>query len=243
MMSLHVICPGCLKRFQVSARFAGRQGPCPNCGPILTIPKESVTMHGADETESEKAKKRKLALRPISHLDLELDPIRAGRYALGVLGVLLLAFLLGCIPMGTVLRSFLGVLGLCLVAFPLTLFGYKVIRDQEQIFFLTGEDLYRRAGIVAAGYVILWLGFEVFLTAIPAGAFVSVLYFTAFAVLATLLVHPLLEMEMWNAFLHCCIFCFAVVLLRFFIGFGWFWASSGMVRYTVAPPPPFLPGM
>jgi hypothetical protein len=81
------------------------------------------------------------------------------------------------------------------------------------------------------------------LTAIPAGAFVSMLYFTAFAALATLLVHPLLEMETQNAFLHYCVFCFAVVLLRFLIGFGWFWTSSGMIRYTAAPPAPFLPGM
>jgi hypothetical protein len=242
-MPLHVICPGCLKRFQVNVRFAGRQGPCPNCGTILTVPAESVKLHDTDTTEPDKTKKQNRRSRPIPHIDLAFDPIQAKYYALAVFGVLLLAFLLGCIPMYAAFRSFLGIVGLCLVAFPLTLFGYQTIRDQDQIFFLTGEELYRRAGIVAAGYVILWLGLECFLSATQAFGIVSGLYAAVFAALATLLVHPLLEMEMRIAFLHYCVFGFAVVLLRFLMGFGWLGAANELIRYSTAPPPPFLPGM
>jgi len=242
-MSLHVICPGCLKRFQVSVRFAGMQGPCPNCGTVISIPTESVKMHGEDEAVVKKDSKRRTLLRPFPRLDVDFDPAQAGRYAWGVLGVLLLAFLLGCIPMPSVLRSLIGMIGLCLIAFPLTLFGYRVMLDREQIFALSGEELYRRVGIVAAGYVILWLGFEYFLTATQADVFVSGLYFVAFALLATLLAHPLLELKTWDAFLHYCLFGISVAWFRFLIGLGWFWKSSELIRYSTAPPPPLLPGM
>ena len=225
-MPIHVICPGCMKRFQVGARFAGMKGPCPNCGTVITIPTESLKLD--------------VPPRAISRFDIEFDPALAGRCALGVLGVLLLAFALGCIPMYYVLRSFLGISGLCLIVFPLVLFGYQTLRDREQIFAFTGEDLYRRAGIAAAGYVVCWLGFEYCLAVTQAGIYISWFYFAAFAGLAALLAHPLLAMEIGDALLHYCLFGFSVIVLRFLIGFGWFWTSSESFRNSTAP---LLPGM
>ena len=242
-MSLHVICPGCLKRFQVGARFAGMKGPCPNCGTIISIPHESVKLPDADETKSGKETKRNVSLSVIPRYDWEFDPALAGLYALGVLGVLLLAFLFGCIPMYGVLRSLFGTFGLCLIAFPLTLFGYQTLRDREQIFAFTGEELYRRAALAAAGYVILWLTLESVLMATRADVYVSGFYFTAFAGLATLFAVPILVMRMQDAFLHYCIFGFSVILVRYLMGLGWLWESGGLVRYSTAPPPPLLPGM
>jgi hypothetical protein len=145
--------------------------------------------------------------------------------------------------MWDIFRSFLGVLGLCLIAFPLVLFGYHALRNRDTMFAYTGEDLYRRAGIVAAGYVVLWLCFECLLATVRASAFVSCLYFAAFAVLATLLAYPFLDLKLRDSFLHFCTFALPVMVLRFLIGFGWFWQSSELIRRTAAPPPPFLPGM
>ena len=241
-MSLHVICPSCLKRFRVGVRFAGMKGPCPNCGTIISIPKESVKLQDADGAEQEKAGQRDIS-RAIPRLDMEFAPVLAGRYTLGVLGVLLLTFLLGWVPMYDFLRSFIGVLGLCLIAFPLTLFGYQALRDREQIFAFTGEELYRRAALTAAGYAILWLVFEYFLAATKADIFVSWFYFAAIASLAMVMTIPILVMKAQDAFLHYCVFGFSIILFRFLIGLGWFWESSEFIRHSTAPPPPFLPGM
>ena len=241
-MSLHVICPGCLKRFQVSVRFAGMKGPCPNCSTVISIPKESVKLPDTDDTKSGKEKKRNIA-RAIPRFDMEFDPVMAGKYALGVLGVLLLVFILGCMPLSDFLRSLIGTLGLCLIAFPLTLFGYQAVRDRELIFAFAGEELYRRTAIAAAGYVILWVILEYFLVATRADVVVSWLYFTALTGLATVLVIPVLAMRVQDAFLHYCIFGFSAILLRFLLGLGWFWESGGLVRFSAAPPPPILPGM
>ena len=241
-MSLHVICPGCLKGFQVGVRFAGMKGPCPKCGTIIEIPKESVKIQGAEETQPGKGKQRSRT-RVIPRVDMEFNPVWVRCCALGVLGVLLLTFLVGCIPMYDILRALLGTLGLCLIAFPLTLFGYHTLRDREQMFAFTGEELFRRAGMVAAGYVMLWVIMEYFLAATRADVFVSWLYFAAFAGLATMLVVPVLALRAQNAFLHYCLFGFSVILCRFLLGLGWFWTTSESIRYSTAPPPPLLPGM
>jgi len=229
-MLVNVVCPGCLKRFRVSARFAGKKGPCPKCGTTMLIPVDVIEI-------------RKEKNSPIQRQDLVFEPIQIKYSALGVLGILLLTFLFGCIPMYDTLRAVLGILGLCAVAFPLALFGYHVLRDRDELFSFSGEELYRRVGIVSAGYILLWLGFESFLAAIRAEVIISCLYFAAFAVLATLLVCPILEFKLPDAFLHYCTFAFAVIFLRFLLGLGWFWSSSGLVQHSAAPPPPLLPGM
>lgn len=242
-MSLHVICPGCLKRFQVGERFAGMKGPCPKCGTLIEIPTESVKFQDSDNSQPEIIKKPDVA-RVIPRLHLEFCSVWIKRYALGVLGVLLLTFLLACIPMYDVLRSLIGILGLCLIAFPLVLFGYQTMRDRELIFAFTGEELYLRAGIVAAGYVILWLILEHLLVAIRGGdVFVSWFYFVACAGLATSLTVLTLAMRAQNAFLHYCLFGFSVILCRFLFGLGWFWESGKLTGHSTAPPQPFLPGM
>lgn len=201
-------------------------------------------MHGDEEVKTAKKNKPPVVSRPIPRLDIEINPDQAKHHLLGISGVLLLAFLVGWLPIGAGVRSFLGMLGLGLAAFPLSLYGYHFTRDRDEMFAFTGEELYRRAGIVAAGYVFLWFGFEYCLSVTQANAFVSWLYFAAFAVLAASLAHPVLALKMMDALLHYCFFSFSIVLLRFFIGFGWFWIDSGLIRYsTVAPPPPLLPGM
>ena len=53
-MPINVTCPGCLKRFSVADKFAGKQGPCPKCKKIITIPKkeDQVVIHAPDHSEA-----------------------------------------------------------------------------------------------------------------------------------------------------------------------------------------------
>ena len=50
-MPIAVVCSSCKARFQVSEKFAGKQGPCPKCKSIITIPKveEQVQIHAPEE--------------------------------------------------------------------------------------------------------------------------------------------------------------------------------------------------
>ena len=49
-MSIRVTFPGCLKRFNVSEKFAGKKGPCPKCKKTIEIPEkdEEVVIHEAE---------------------------------------------------------------------------------------------------------------------------------------------------------------------------------------------------
>ena len=53
-MPIQVTCPGCLKRFSVADKFAGKKGPCPKCKQIITIPKkeDEVIIHAPDHSEA-----------------------------------------------------------------------------------------------------------------------------------------------------------------------------------------------
>src|SRR3954471_19717276 len=53
-MPIPVTCPGCLKRFSVADKFAGKQGPCPNCKKTITIPKleDQVVIHAPEHSEA-----------------------------------------------------------------------------------------------------------------------------------------------------------------------------------------------
>ena len=50
-MPITIVCPGCHGRFSVSEKFAGKQGPCPKCKKVISIPKasEEVKIHVPDD--------------------------------------------------------------------------------------------------------------------------------------------------------------------------------------------------
>ncbi|MGL4594000.1 MAG: hypothetical protein ACRCUY_04635 [Thermoguttaceae bacterium] len=221
-MAIHVICPGCMKRFQVSDRFAGQTGPCPNCNSVITIPKASVTIHGGEEFASGgKTSSGKLLLKPISRLNVDFDPVRAGWYTLATLVFLLLTYFVGTFSMSLAIRDTIGVIGVILVAFPLSFFGYFVMREVETLFIPTGMDLYQLIGRCAIAYVAIWILFETFAWYMSAN-FISIWIFLGiFVIFASLASHALLDIEFDKAFFHALIFFFALIILRAAFGLGW----------------------
>ncbi|MDR1964691.1 MAG: hypothetical protein LBQ50_13010 [Planctomycetaceae bacterium] len=228
----------------MSDRFAGAKGPCPNCNTVINIPKAAVKIHGAEEFEQGgKTVTGKLILKPISRLEMDFDPIYAGFCALAVLLVYGFTWLLGVMVTSTGTRDVIGGIGVFFIAFPLSLFGYQVLRDREQLFMLTGSDLYRKTGMSAVVYAVLWILFEILIWYMSADFFFVWIYFAAFACLAMLATHAVLDINLGSSLLHYLIFFVAVLILRGTLGVGWLWIASETVRKTSAPPPPFLPGM
>ena len=246
-MAINVVCPGCLKRFQVSDRFAGMKGPCPNCNTVINIPKAQVKIHGTEEFEQGgRTATGKLILKPIDRIDMDFNPTHAGLFALGALAVFLGAVLLGSLSLSTSALDWIGVLGVFCVAFPLSLFGYLVLRDREALFILTGLDLYKQIGICALVYATLWVLFESVAWYMRADEIFIWLYFAAFAFLSMLATHAVLDLNLAGALLHYLIFFVPVLILRGVMGLGWLWnVTAEMMRPagSSAPPPPILPGM
>jgi hypothetical protein len=243
-MAINVVCSGCLKRFQVSDRFAGAKGPCPNCNTVINIPKAAVKIHGAEEfVQGGKTATGKLILKPISRLDMNFDPFYAGFWTLGFLVVYVLTWILGSAVTSIATRDLLGGFGIFFLSFPFSLFGYQVLRDREQLLMLTGFDLYRKTAICAIVYAILWIFFEMFIWLMNANLIFVWIYFAAFACMAMLITHAVLDIDVGNSLLHYLIFFVTVLIFRGTLGLGWLWIATETIRKTNAPPPPLLPGM
>lgn len=238
-MAINVVCPGCLKRFQVSDRFAGMKGPCPNCNTVILIPKGEVKIHGAEDFEQGgKTASGKLILKPIDRLDMNFNPVQAGVFALGAVAVFAVAAMLGNMVLSEGTRNMIGLVGVFLVAFPLALFGYQVLRDREELFVLTGWDLYQKVGLCALAYAVLWILFELFIWYMNANSIFVWVSFAALAVSGMLAAHAILDIESDKSFLHGLIFFVTVILLRGLMNLGWLWIVAERVRPGALPPPP-----
>jgi hypothetical protein len=234
-----------MTRFKVSDQFAGMKGPCPNCKTIINIPKSSVKIHGADEIDTKgkntggKNSAGRQTLKPISRLDFGFDIKETKKYVLITLGFLLFTFLIGLlVPRGLIL-NILGTIGLCVIVFPISLFGYQLLRDREELFMLTGVDLYKTTGTCAVMYAIVWFTFEIFIRYMSTDYIFIWVYFSVFAIFAILLAHAILDINFSNSILHFLIFFFIVLILRGISNIGWLWNAVTIVKDTS----PLLPGM
>ena len=73
-MPIQVTCPGCLKRFTVNDKFAGKSGPCPSCRKVIKIPdkSEEVVIH-APEQSGPKDSTGKSVLKPLRRKEVKLS--------------------------------------------------------------------------------------------------------------------------------------------------------------------------
>jgi len=226
-MSINVVCPGCLKRFQVGDRYAGQKGPCPNCNTIINIPKAEVKIHAPDEfAQGGKTAQGKSILKPIARIDMDFNPTRAVLVTGGTLVVVLLAWLLGRMELSVGTRDLIGIVGLFLIGFPLSLFGYYVMRDREELFVLTGEELNKKAAICAAAYAGLWILYEAFSWYMSADIIFVWVYFAVAVAFAMFVAHVVFDVNPGQATLHALIFYVPVLFLRGIMGLGWLWVES-----------------
>lgn len=175
-MPIDVTCTGCKARFQVSDKFAGKQGPCPKCKAVIQVPEKSaqVVVH-APEVTGPKDSKGKAVLKPITRKDTRLTPLLLvsliGSVALVLGGAIALRFMYPLPPPekptpGVVARkavkpaerpvptAFLA-LGALILAPPLSWAGYSFLRDDE-LEPLSGKELLTRTMICSATYATLW---------------------------------------------------------------------------------------
>lgn len=94
-MAIDITCAGCKTRFQVSDKFAGKQGPCPKCKAIITVPakKDEVVIH-APEMSGPKDSKGQLVLKPIFRQEARISSLQIGAIVGSVVFTLVLALLL-----------------------------------------------------------------------------------------------------------------------------------------------------
>lgn len=230
-MPIDVTCPGCKTRFQVSEKFAGKQGPCPKCKTVIKIPepKDQVIIH-SPELEGPKDSTGQLVLKPIARKETRLSAVQLVAIFGGVVVVLIVALFLRINYAKTPDHEFpLGILigGAILLAPLLSFAGYTFLRDSELEPY-RGTELILRLIPVSLIYPALW------------GAFWFVFWYLGFQYQPLGLVHygitiPLavligafaahlsLDLEPAQAAFHCAMYLGATVLLRAIVGLPAAW--------------------
>ncbi len=153
-MPIQVTCPGCLSRFSVSDKYAGKKGPCPKCKKELIVPDKSqeVVIH-APEAAGPKDSKGVAVLKPIRRSDFKLTPVEIG-IASSVCAVGLIGAIVGRILFAQPPSWFLA-LGAMAMAFPLAWLGYQFLRDDEFAAY-NGKELMQRIGSCSAIFAATW---------------------------------------------------------------------------------------
>jgi hypothetical protein len=153
-MPIHIICPGCKKRYTVSEKFAGQKGPCPNCKTVLTIPaKEDEVVIHAPEDALPKDSKGRSVLQPILREETKFSL----PWLLGILGAILVAIIGALLARGLTasIPWVVGGLGAIILAPPLVWAGYSFLQSSELEPY-RGQELWIRVGACAAAYVAIW---------------------------------------------------------------------------------------
>jgi hypothetical protein len=223
-MPIPVICPGCKKSFNVSDKFAGKQGPCPQCKTIIKVPEkiEEVVLH-APEGFGPKDTKGRAVLKPIARKETKVSPLLTAIILVTSIVVLAVAWMFRS-PTGDVplLLLVVGAFGL---APPLAWAGYTFLRDDELEPF-RGKELWLRVAICSVVYAGLWglvalmtgyvLGgsqLEVIHMVFVAPVMIGIGAFAAFAAL---------DFEFGTAAIHCSLYLLVTVVLRLVLGLSAF---------------------
>lgn len=228
-MPIQVVCSGCKTRFAVHEKFAGKQGPCPKCKALITIPEVAV-----DETEIQvhepepyssggKTVTGQPTGKPLTRKEAKITPPMLVAAIGGTLAVAGLAWLLH----ETIAEQSVYVLAVPLIAltFPLTAFFYAILRNDELEPF-RGSNLLLRAALCTAGYVALWgayhfaTGFEID----PWGwAFLAL----PFLALGSAIAFLTFDMQAENALFHYAFYLMVTLLLRWLSGMPPVWSPGG----------------
>lgn len=229
-MAITVICPGCMTRFQVDDRFAGKKGPCPKCGHIIEIPKENLVIHAPEDITSavpgKPGTRRGENVRPILQSRFIFTKLQIFLGLIGIAIVIGIAFYLAPWPSGNA-KNIIGLAGTFLLGIPLVAFGYMMVRENDDLEIFLGNELYKRAFLTACCFGVTWLLLEWLVSYLDPGTMV-IIYIVPLAILATLGAMVVFDTEFGKALLIYCIFAACMIGLRgiMFAPHGWIWEPA-----------------
>lgn len=243
-MPIRVTCTKCMARFNVSEKFAGREGPCPKCQTVIRIPKpsEEVVVH-APETSGPTDTKGRPVLKPLRRNETVLTPVQIVLIAVTIIGFLIGALLLrtafpdpATIPLWLLPAILTGLAPACVLG------AYTFLRDQEAGAF-QGRTLLVRVLITSAVYAVSWVAMWLAAFAFdnnygPASWLTASVVMLGIGGLAATLV---LELDWWMGLVHYGLYYGASLLLRLCSGAGPFPNDATSAPPVPVPPTPGLP--
>lgn len=161
-MAIRVTCPKCHTRFNVSDKFAGKEGPCPKCKSKIRIPdKTEEVVITAPSASGPKDSQGRAILKPIKRRETILSTVQLVLIAASIIGFLAVSFLMRTmIPERAEFPILLLGLSSLIIAFPLVYVGYAFLRNQELDFYV-GQELWGRVGICSVIYAMTWIAMPI----------------------------------------------------------------------------------
>ena len=220
-MPIHVTCSGCLKRFTVPNRFAGKRGPCPHCETVILVPnlEDEVVIEEPAEAHARSTGGRSV-LKPLVRESREFSRFQMVVVGMGILFTTLIAFVIRLtvnnpdeFPPGIL------ALGAVLLSYPASIGGYIFLRDDELGTFYRSSMLIR-TGICAATYCLVF-GIYAFLPGFMERAdspTIHIIVGTICLLLASIAPWAALDFDYTNGLLHCGFYVVVAVALCFVMG-------------------------
>jgi hypothetical protein len=230
-MSIIVVCPGCLKSFKVSDKFAGKSGPCPNCKRTLKIPtkEEEVKVHAPEAfADGGKTTAGKLVTKPIARVNARLRPVATALIGAGILLVLLATWFGRHLGLFDSWKLFdipiAAIIGLLAVSPPLTIAAYEALRDDEFEPY-RGTGLFLRACGCGLAYAALWGVFALLASrGLVTGEWWNwVVVLLPFVGIGGLAATGAFDLEFGDGVFHYSFYLLATALLRWVAGMKWIW--------------------
>jgi len=221
-MAIAVLCPGCKAQFQVSDKFAGKQGPCPKCKTIITIPEATpeIKIH-APTTEGPKDSTGRPVFTPILREETKYSQTFLFGVGAAVITVLLISVIVGLATKKSGgAPTYMLALGAVLLAPPLAMAGYAVLRDQEAIPY-RGSTLYLRIGITSLVYMVLWGAFALYFGKPPFPLYTLLFVVPIMVGIGGLAAYASLDLEFGQALMHYGFYLAISVILSYLAGFNW----------------------
>jgi len=266
-MPIQVTCSGCKATFNVSDKYAGRQGPCPKCKAVISIPKleaakkvEEVKIAAPEEAVGgAKTSTGRPVLKPIERRDAKLSPVVAG----GVVGVLVVMFLAAWLAGPALLApaplvrpeeksdpalasaysmqrwtSFtLRTVGLVIVGLPIVWAGYLVMRDDELDPF-RGRSLLIRSLICFTVYATLWGAYAFIPTDVTASGYAWLYLAPPFFIIGFLAAYYCFELDVTSSAFHYIAFVVLTLMVGAAAGLTMPWSDKEKYRPSLAPEKP-----
>jgi hypothetical protein len=154
-MPIQVTCPGCLTRFNVSEKYAGKEGPCPKCKQKIRVPdaSEQIVVH-APESSGPKDAAGRPVLKPLTRVESKVTRTRVAIAVVSVLAMIgaAIGIRIG-FPEAPPWWSLFG--GALLIGPPVVWAGYAFLRDQELAAY-SGRELWLRVIVCSIAFAALW---------------------------------------------------------------------------------------
>jgi len=159
-MSIRVTCTHCHTRFNVSEKFAGKEGPCPKCKKTIRVPAASEEVKVHEREVGPKDSKGRAILKPITRQETKVSNVQMTIIIAGIVTFLVLALVMRLMIVPEEFPQWLLMVSALVIAPATAYAAYTFLRNQE-LGTIPRDELIKRIAACSLIYGLLWFAMPV----------------------------------------------------------------------------------